>query len=949
MAVTKQTEGEGTGDFPIEGLTPAEREAPSPRLVDDPTTAKESASASGTKTWSGDPDPDAGGRRATQVSTSSGDAESGSGASPRRQLGVIPGFTLLRRLGGGGAGEVFLARDEWLRRDVALKMIRPAGGETSDTRTRARVEGEEMARIDHPRVVRVFASGVHAGQRYLVMEYVPGGSLAERLGDRPWPSPSAASIIEGVAQGVAAAHARGLVHRDLKPANILLDAEGRPKVADFGLAKLLDDSPTRTEAVLGTPAYMAPEQVGGASSEVGPAADVYALGTILYELLTGRPPFQGATTLATLDLVREAEPVPPRLFHPNITHDLETVCLTCLRKDPRHRYPDAAALADDLARVRAGDPIRARVPSLLKEYRMLRKTRRWTAALIGVGLALAAMFSITPLTDVSRLPGVVAFWAVMLAILRPCWYGVAAASLVVGSAWAVAGMLGADTFSILGGSVWDIGVAGGLAGGAQFAARRSGRSALEALSGVLFGGFCGFCAYLTLLNLAASLLAHRPSFPRGGGALAMLAGAFTGALAYGPVSARLDLRRLRLAGRVERDGPTGPQQVDAKSSIIPTTIDYGDRAPADTTAELPLVHAPPPWHGTAQPAAPLWPRIDGLEVLSALGSGGMGVVLLARQAGFDRLVALKLIRPEGRGAAELRERFFVEGRAAARLNHPGIVRVYELGESAGQLYAALEYLPGGTLAWRLRGRPLPTGEAAELAEALARAVAAAHRAGVVHRDLKPANILLDAEGRPKVADFGLAKLLDAADGQTRTHAVLGTPSYMAPEQAWGRSRTAGPAADVYALGAILYELLTGRPPFKGTTPAETLDMVRRQDVVPPRRLQPGLPRDLEAVCLKCLEKDPRRRYADASTLADDLRRVLGREPTRARPPGLIRRLWTVRMRVDRRSSETLRVSTIVISLGVSSVVHIATGQLMFGIGMGLVIFMALYFWDRRRL
>jgi serine/threonine protein kinase len=428
---------------------------------------------------------------------------------------------------------------------------------------------------------------------------------------------------------------------------------------------------------------------------------------------------------------------------------------------------------------------------------------------------------------------------------------------------------------------------------------------------------------------------------------AMLTGAFVGALVYGPVSAWLDLRRLGRVGRSARPAPTSTRPVGAGSSAIPMTIDHEDRASAvASTGPWPVPRFPAE-DTTAPYAPPWWPQIDGFEVLSTLGGGGMGVVYLARQVGLDRLVALKLIRPEGRGAAELRERFLVEGRAAARLDHPGIARVYELGESGGQLYAVLEYLPGGSLARRLRGRTLPAREAAALGEALARAVGVAHHAGIVHRDLKPANILLDAEGRPKVADFGLAKLLDD-DGRTRTHAVLGTPSYMAPEQAWGRSRAAGPATDVYALGALLYEFLTGRPPFRGMTLAETLEMIRLHDVVPPRRLQPDLPRDLEAICLKCLEKDPPRRYSDASALADDLHCFLDHEPTRARPPGLIRWLWAIRVQVGQASSQKIRLAMIVITWGVMGVVTIATGQVPAGILAGLVTFMALFFWDRRR-
>jgi WD40 repeat protein len=261
----------------------------------------------------------------------------------------------------------------------------------------------------------------------------------------------------------------------------------------------------------------------------------------------------------------------------------------------------------------------------------------------------------------------------------------------------------------------------------------------------------------------------------------------------------------------------------------------------------------------------------------------MGVVYQAQQTALGRTVALKMILAGAHAGTEERRRFQAEAEAAARLQHPNIVQVYEVGEAGGLPYFSLEFCPGGSLADRLRGEPLPPMEAARLTETLARAVQAAHLAGVVHRDLKPANVLLAADGTPKVSDFGLAKRLDGQPGRTGTGAVLGTPSYMAPEQAGGKSKEIGPAADVYALGAILYELLTGRPPFRAANPLDTLLLVVSEEPVPPSRLQPGVPRDLEAVVLKCLEKDPARRYPSAEELAEELRRFGAGEPVRARP------------------------------------------------------------------
>jgi WD40 repeat protein/tRNA A-37 threonylcarbamoyl transferase component Bud32 len=283
--------------------------------------------------------------------------------------------------------------------------------------------------------------------------------------------------------------------------------------------------------------------------------------------------------------------------------------------------------------------------------------------------------------------------------------------------------------------------------------------------------------------------------------------------------------------------------------------------------------------------------IPGYEVLGELGRGGMGVVYKARQAKLNRVVALKMILSGAHAGSAERQRFLTEAEAVARLQHPNIVQIHEIGEADGYPFFSLEFCPGGSLAARLNGTPLPPAEAAPLVEALARAVQAAHQAGVVHRDLKPANVLLLSDGTPKITDFGLAKKLDDASGQTASGAIMGTPSYMAPEQAEGKSKEIGPAADVYALGAVLYELLTGRPPFRAATPLDTVLQVISEEPVPPSRLVAKLPRDLETICLKCLHKEPRKRYASAAELADDLQRFQKGEPIRARPVGRAERAW----------------------------------------------------------
>jgi serine/threonine-protein kinase len=283
--------------------------------------------------------------------------------------------------------------------------------------------------------------------------------------------------------------------------------------------------------------------------------------------------------------------------------------------------------------------------------------------------------------------------------------------------------------------------------------------------------------------------------------------------------------------------------------------------------------------------------IPGYEILGVLGRGGMGVVYHARQTKLKRLVALKMILAGAHAGPQELERFRLEAEAIARLQHPNVVQIYEVGEHEGKPYFSLEFVDGGSLQNTLTGTPLPAREAARLVETLARAMQAAHQDGVIHRDLKPANVLLTKTGIPKITDFGLAKQLGQDSGQSHTGQIMGTPSYMAPEQAAGNVKTIGAAADIYALGAMLYELLTGRPPFKAASVLDTLEQVRTQEPVPPSQLQPKTPRDVETICLKCLQKEPAKRYESAASLADDLQRFLGGEPIHARPVGQVERLW----------------------------------------------------------
>jgi serine/threonine protein kinase len=342
---------------------------------------------------------------------------------------------------------------------------------------------------------------------------------------------------------------------------------------------------------------------------------------------------------------------------------------------------------------------------------------------------------------------------------------------------------------------------------------------------------------------------------------------------------RLRLGETPAAEEYERRFPGDGTAVRAVFAEVVSPARVVPPAPATIPEVRPAVG------GTDGVPSPPLPVIAGYEVLAFLGEGGMGRVYKARQVRADRLVALKTIKAAGLTDDEgLRARFQTEARLAATLQHANIVQIFEVSEHDGQPFFSLELCAGG-LNEKLADTPLPPGEAARLLEVLARAMQAAHEHGVIHRDLKPANVLLTADGTPKITDFGLAKQVGAV-GPSLSGQVLGSPCYMAPEQARGNLKEVGPAADVYALGAILYERLTGRPPFKAATVAETLLQVLVDEPVPPRQLQPKTPRDLDTICLKCLHKEPARRYAGALDLADDLRRFTAGEPIRARPVGV---------------------------------------------------------------
>jgi WD40 repeat protein/serine/threonine protein kinase len=380
----------------------------------------------------------------------------------------------------------------------------------------------------------------------------------------------------------------------------------------------------------------------------------------------------------------------------------------------------------------------------------------------------------------------------------------------------------------------------------------------------------------------------------------------------GPVPPTAFLEELpdRLRARLENDevstGDTKPRESlkGVTGRLVPPDPSTVDRAGGTED-------------GSLSPAG--LPVVAGYKIEREVGRGGMGVVYLARDQRLGRRVALKMLLAGALAGDKERARFRAEAEAAARLQHANIVQVYEVGEQDGRPYLALEYVDSGSLKEQFRGTPQPARAAAELVEVLARAIHHAHQHGIVHRDLKPSNILLQRQPKPeirrpkgspqplsrvdddfgfrlsdfvpKITDFGLAKRLNGGAVLTGSRTLVGTPTYMAPEQAEARRTEIGPATDVYALGVLLHEFLTGRPPFLGETVLDTLLQALRADPIPPSRLRPGLSRDLETICLQCLKKEPGKRYASALELADDLARFLKGEPVRARPVGPAERSW----------------------------------------------------------
>ena len=365
--------------------------------------------------------------------------------------------------------------------------------------------------------------------------------------------------------------------------------------------------------------------------------------------------------------------------------------------------------------------------------------------------------------------------------------------------------------------------------------------------------------------------------------------------------------------------PTTGKVDDGTIALLAGETPRGDAsvafAPSITDSILPTIDPK-----TGRPM----PHVSGYEILGELGRGGMGVVYKARQKKLNRLVALKMVLSGGHASPDVLARFLVEAQAVAALQHPNIVQIYEVGEHDSLPHFSLEFVDGAPLDRALAGKPQKPVDAARLVETLSRAMHFAHAHSILHRDLKPANVLLTSDGVPKITDFGLAKKLEGDSGQTKDGSIMGTPSYMAPEQARGEMKNLGPSADIYSLGAMLYEMLVGRPPFLGTTPFETILQVIKEEPVPPSRLIGKLPPDVETICLKCLQKEPAKRYATAELLAEDCRRFIAGEPILSRPISSVERAWRWCRRNPRVAGLLATVAGLLVVVTVTSTVSALT-------------------------
>jgi eukaryotic-like serine/threonine-protein kinase len=839
-------------------------------------------------------------------------------------LPAIPGYEILETLTPGGMGVVYRARQIETDRPVVLKMIRSGIHAAAEDLARFRIEAEAIASLAHPNIIQIHECGEWNGMPYLAMEFAAGGSLAQRLVNKMLPALQAAELVETLARTVQFVHDRGILHRDLKPANILLqNADLRlqnesqlntagqsavPKLADFGLAKRLDDDQglTRTQAILGTASYMAPEQAAGNKQAIGPSVDIYGLGAILYELLTGRPPFQAQTRELTIQQVLFDDPQPPSDVRPDVPAELEAICLKCLEKQPGRRYPRALDLAEDLRRYRSGEPIS--IPSFGIRERDARAAQR-------LGYEI--------LETLAASPRGIQYKARQIALNRIVVLEVVAAQgklhpdqveRLRARAAAVAQLHHSNIVEL-----YDLGELNGrplivreYVEGRCLAERPAepplpaeqtaalvetlARAVHDAhLQGIVHGALSpaevlvsddGSCKIIGL-GIAAVLRDEQSD-----------QSAKSPTRVHESIDPAADVYALgailyeMLAGRPPAVGnsfePPRHWRPDTPRDVEAICLTCLEREPASRYPNAAaLAEDLRRYRGRevlfiddldAPVQQQRWARRAGYEILEVLGQGPDGFTYKARQVARDRVVVLKRLVAGDRFVPGAKEHFRWEARLVARFCHPNIAQLYDQGEQSDLAYFAREYVDGRMLVEFLADVPFSEDrawEAAELLESLAEAVATLHVACVVHGGLHPGAVHVTAAGVPKITSFRRAPLPfgDPEDGQLQSEICRRT-CYLAPEQLDGNHRRLDRATDVYALGAVLYTMLSGQAPHLGDTLEETLANISDKPPTAPRQWQPTVPEELEVLCLRCLAKQPSERFASAAQLADALGRLL---------------------------------------------------------------------------
>jgi serine/threonine protein kinase len=859
------------------------------------------------------------------------------GRSPSASRPTIPGYEILGELEPGGMGVVYRARHAGHDHAVALKMIRAGIHADAQELARFRIEADAIASLSHPHIIQIHEYGEWRGMPYLAMELAEGGSLARRLGTGPMATLEAAELVECLARTVQFIHERGILHRDLKPANVLLTPQGVPKLADFGLAKRLDQDQglTRTQAVLGTASYMAPEQAAGDKHALGPATDIYGLGAILYELLTGRPPFLAETRELTIHQVLSEEPRPPTQWRAGVPPALEAICLKCLEKEAALRYPSALALADDLSHYQRGEPIS--IPNFGLFERHARAARRIGYELLEVLKtgALGPVYKGRQVTlnrpvVLAMLTGLGRLEASELDQLRARAEGVAQLQHPNIVQLYDAGELHGEPFvtrEYVEGSSLTEGLAGPPQPAAQAAAllETLARAVHHAhLRGIVHGslkpskillgtdgarkitGFgqaevfrvqpalfpffeasdgesrsAGLSPYLAPEQAADPTLAISPAmdvYALGAILYELLAGhpPPTGAAPEPPRSSR----------------PEVPRELEAiclkcldhdPAARYPSAAALAEDLRRFRTGEVLFVD-----DLDERSQQQRWARRAGYEILELLGQGRDGFTYKARQLAFDRVVVLKRLAAAYRFVPAAKDRFRWEARLLARLGHPNIVQLYDQGEQNDLAYFAREFVEGPSLdefAAEVR-RPAPAEtvadeegedliwEAAEIVAHLARALQTAHAHGIIHGGLNSANVRLTLAGAAKITRFRRAWLPSSSEEGQPESDFRRLAAYLAPEQLEGRRTRLSPATDVYALGAILYTLLTGQAPFVSPTLDEMAGLARSHVPAPLQHFDPAIPPELEALCLRCLEKQPGHRPVSAEAVAEELRRII---------------------------------------------------------------------------